>query len=56
MSDTKVYLPPLALTGLDYDLYQAEQKDLKQLAEVQKELALVKEKRWGKLLSSPQPN
>ena len=28
-----------ALAGLDYDLYQAEQKDLKNLSEIEEELA-----------------
>lgn len=50
----KVYRIParsisFALTGLDYDLYQAEQEDLKQLPEMQKELSQVRAKRWAKI-------
>lgn len=33
-----------AFTGLDFDLYQAEQEDLKQLPKVQKELSKIKSK------------
>ncbi len=43
----KVYRIPassisFAFTGLDHDLYQAENEDLKQLSKIQKELAQVR--------------
>lgn len=45
----KVYRIPassvyFALTGLDYDLYQAEQKDLGNLPQIEEELAKVRKK------------
>ena len=43
----KVYRIPaasvfFAFTGLDYDLYQAEQKDVENLANIQKEISSVR--------------
>ncbi len=43
----RVYrIPPsslsFALTGLDYDLYKAEQKDLKNIDEIEKELSKIR--------------
>lgn len=43
----KVYRIPaasvfFAFTGLDYDLYQAEQKDIENLANIQKEISSVR--------------
>lgn len=46
----KVYRIPasaisFALTGLDYDLYQAEQRDLEQLPKIRRALSEIKAKR-----------
>lgn len=59
----KVYRIPasamsFALTGLDYDLYLAEQKDLKNLPQINKALSEVRSERWGKKskqIKPPQP-
>lgn len=42
MFDISIDAIYFALTGLDLDLYQAEQKDLKSLSKVEEELAKVR--------------
>lgn len=57
----KVYRIPasalsFALTGLDYDLYLAEQKDLKNLPQINKALSELRAERWKKASKQTKPS
>ena len=53
----KVYRIPasalsFALTGLDYDLYLAEQEDIKHLPEINAAISEIRSRRWKKARAS----